>query len=446
MVPRTRLLVCVALVVLPLGIAIAVTPAVLPLFLAAIGALAIAAAIDAAMSMRFIEAISIKLPAVLRLSKDRSARLPLQFRNDAAVNLTQLRIGLPWPRGIDADKDELTVSLPAVGEQSQIEWDCTPRRRGRYVLDRLFVEAPSRFGLWAMRKALPVASEIRVYPNLLSERRAVAALFLNRGTFGAHKQRQVGKGREFEKLREYIAGDAVDDIHWKASAKRGHPVTKVFQIERTQEVYVVVDASRLSGRIVPGQAGDRQDSTLERFIVAALILGLAAEQQGDLFGLLAFSDRIESFLPARNGKQHYNACRDALYTLQPRSLSPDFEDVMSCIRLRLRRRALVVFLTALDDEVLAEQFARSVELIARQHVVLVNMVQPPGVKPLFSDPGLASVDDLYDRLAAHLRWHKLRELQKVLQRRGVQFAMLPNENLSTELISQYMNVRQRQML
>ena len=178
MVPRTRLLVCVALVVLPLGIAIAVTPTVLPLFLAAIGVLAIAAAIDAGMSMRVIEAVSINLPSVLRLSKDRSARLPLQFRNQAAINLTQLRVGLSWPRGIDAEKDELTVSLPAVGEQSQVEWDCTPRRRGRYVLDRLFVEAPSRFGLWGMRKALPVASEILVYPNLITDRRAVAARFV----------------------------------------------------------------------------------------------------------------------------------------------------------------------------------------------------------------------------------------------------------------------------
>jgi len=119
---------------------------------------------------------------------------------------------------------------------------------------------------------------------------------------------------------------------------------------------------------------------------------------------------------------------------------------MSFIRLRLRRRALIVFLTALDDVVLAEQFAQSVELVARKHVVLVNMLQPPGVKPLFKDPELQSVDELYDHLGGHLRWNKLRELQKVLKRRGVQFTMLPNERLSADLISQYLNIRQRQLL
>jgi uncharacterized protein (DUF58 family) len=66
-----------------------------------------------------------------------------------------------------------------------------------------------------------------------------------------HTQRQVGKGRDFEQLREYLPGDGYEDIHWKATAKYGHPVTKVFQIERTQELYVVLDASRLSGRTMP---------------------------------------------------------------------------------------------------------------------------------------------------------------------------------------------------
>jgi len=97
-------------------------------------------------------------------------------------------------------------------------------------------------------QALPLPGEIRVYPNLHPERRNLAGLFLNRGAFGIHAQRQVGKGRDFEKLREYIPGDSYDEIHWKATAKRGHPVTKVFQVERTQEIVVVIDSSRLSAK------------------------------------------------------------------------------------------------------------------------------------------------------------------------------------------------------
>jgi uncharacterized protein (DUF58 family) len=295
-----------------------------------------------------------------------------------------------------------------------------------------------------VRKTVPVQSEIRVYPNLLNERKSLAALFLNRGVFGLHAQRQIGKGRDFEKLREYVPGDGYDEIHWKATARRGRPITKVFQIEKTQEVYVIVDASRLSARKINPDAG--ADSTLERFVTAALVLGLAAEQQGDLFGLLTFTNKVEKFVRAKNGQSHYSACRDALYTLEPKIVTPDFDELCTFIRLRLRRRALLVFLTALDDPAIAESFVRNLELIRRQHLVLVNMMQPPGVAPLFSNPNIAGVDDLYQHLGGHLRWQNLRELQKVLQRRGVQFSLLGDERLSAELVSQYLSVKQRQLL
>jgi len=315
---------------------------------------------------------------------------------------------------------------------------------------------------------MPAVAEIRVYPNLLSERTSVGALFLHRGSFGVHTHRQVGKGRDFEKLREYIPGDGYDEIHWKATAKRGRPVTKVYQIERTQEVYVIIDASRLSARASEDtgcgpQAAGRPDgcvsstpqpatqnlkpsTVLERFITAALILGLAAEQQGDLFGLLTFSNRVQRFVRAKNGKMHYAACRDALYALHPEVVTPDFDEVCSFIRLRLRRRALLVFLTALDDPVLAESFVRDLDLIRRQHLILVSSVQPAGARPMFSNPHVKSLDEVYRELGGHVRWHNLCELEKVLQRRGVRFSRLESEKLSAQLVSQYLDVKQRQMI
>jgi uncharacterized protein (DUF58 family) len=315
-----------------------------------------------------------------------------------------------------------------------------PVRRGNYRINSAYVEGVSSFGFWAARKKLSVQSEIRVYPNVIAERSTLAALFINRGAFGLHAERQVGKGRDFEKLREYLPGDSFDDIHWKAAARRARPVTKVFQVERTQEVYVVIDASRLSARDAGGSP------ILERLVTAALILGLAAERQGDLFGLLAFSDKIDAFVRAKNGKSHYNHCRDALYTLQPQTVSPDFDELSAFLRLRLRRRALIVFLTSLDDPAIAESFVRNVEWIRRQHLVIVNMIRQKGVRPLFSDSKVSSVDELYEQLGGHLRWHKLRQLEKTLQRRGVRFSLLENERLSADVVSQYLSIKQRQLL
>src|SRR5690606_8108886 len=99
-------------------------------------------------------------------------------------------------------------------------------------------QSPLRF--WSVRKSHAVQCEVRVYPNLQEDRKTVAALFLRRSEAGAHAQSFSGEGREFDKLRTYQPGDSLGDIHWKSSAKRRQLVSKVFEIERTHEVYVLV--------------------------------------------------------------------------------------------------------------------------------------------------------------------------------------------------------------
>lgn len=454
-VPGRRLLFWFALVAIPFSALGAAYPAALGISIALLCVLVVFALIDAVLSLNRLDALSITLPELLRTSKDRPASLSMLITNPAQSPLT-LRIGLPFPRELMAEQEEQTVRLAAGTETSQIHWCITPQRRENFRLTNAFFETPSRMGLWAIRRKAIVNAEIRVYPNLLAERKHLAALFLNRGAFGLHAQRQIGKGRDFEKLREYVPGDGLDEIHWKATARRGHPVTKVFQIERTQEVYVIIDASRLSGRrMVPGSAAQAQletcnppleTSALERFLTSALILGQAAEEQGDLFGLITFTDQVKTFIRAMNGKAHYAACRDAIYALEPENVTPDFDEIGSFIRTRLRRRALLLFLTSLEDPVLAESFIRNMSLLAGQHLVLVNMLKPDDTEPLFSTSDVTRIDDVYRHLGGHLRWHNLRELEKVLQRRGVHFSLIENERLARELVTQYLNVKRRQLL
>ncbi|MEO8429133.1 MAG: DUF58 domain-containing protein [Verrucomicrobiota bacterium] len=479
-VPRTRLLFWVAMVLLPFALLFAVNPAAAVLSMLLISAFFLLVAVDAVLAFRSMDGISIELPELVRLSSGREGRFDLKIKNGREKH-QRLRLGLAFPRGFISLRDDQMIVLPAGSKLSRLSWPCRAVKRGNYTIDRCYLESESPLGLWSFQTAMPAQMEIRVYPNLLTERKHLAALFLNRGSFGIHAQRQVGQGREFERLREYIPGDGYDEIHWKATAKRGHPVTKVFQIERTQEIYVILDASRLSARNagVPVASPESRVSSLkaetvsvddhkerstglvngastlssppsitvlERCVTAALILGLAAEQQGDLFGLLTFTDKVERFVRAKNGKAHYGVCRDALYTLEPHVVTPDFDEVCAFIRLHLRRRALLVFLTALDDPVLAESFIRNIDLIRRQHLVLVNMLQPEGARPLFSDLNVDSLDDLYRHLGGHIRWHNLRELERVLQRRGVRFSFLENERMSAQLVSQYLSVKQRQLL
>jgi uncharacterized protein (DUF58 family) len=369
--------------------------------------------------------------------------------------MRRIRIGLAFPKEIHTQSRDLATVLPADTFLSSLRWPCKGLKQGRYVLNKCYLEATSPIGFWAMRTSNPVQTEVRVYPTLLVERKNLTSLFLNRG-LGIHAQRQVGKGREFEQLREYLPGDCFEDIHWKATARRGQPITKVFQIERTQQIYVIIDSSRLSARDLNMHPNAYQSETaeatvlsstiLERFITAALVMCLAAERQGDLFGLITFDERVQNYLGAKNGKAHFNACRDAIYTLQPKRVTPDFSELFTFIGTRIRRRALLVFLTHLDDPILAEGFTDNIDIISRKHLILVNMLRPAEAQPIFSSASVSSVEDIYRCLAGHVLWKGLRETEKILQRRGVGFSALENESMCTDLISQYLTLKRRQVL
>ena len=410
---------------------------------------------DALWAPARLRGISVSLPATVRMTKNREGSLELHL-NHPRMEARMLRLGLPFPPELSSPHEDLLAVFPEGQESSRLLWPCTPLKRGQFHLDRCYLETKSRFGLWAFRGFKEVACEIRVYPDLARERSSLAALFLNRGGFGIHARRQYGKGREFEKLREYIPGDGYDEIHWKATAKRRHPITKVFQVERTQEVYVIIDTSRLSARplltsknesVAGGPAVlNVNDSYLERFIAATLVVGLAAQKQGDLFGVLTFSDTVHDFLRAGGGKPHYSACREHIFSLHPRGVNPDYEELATFLRLKLRRRALIMMLTSLDDPVLAESFTRAIELVCRHHLLMVNMFRPPGVRPVFSNPRLTSTEEIYNELSGHGLWHSLRELEWTLARHGVHFALLDHERLCVDLVSQYLNVKQRQLL
>lgn len=484
LVPSTRLLRLTALVVLPLATLAGVVPASGPLAAGLITAGVLLAVFDALRGAGGLDAFGVSLPGVVRLSNGRPGRIAVQFRNDTG-RAAAVRFGLALPPQIVTPEETRDLQLPAA-PLATLDWPLTPQVRGTHRVTGAHLETASPFGLWDVRRRLATRCEVRVYPDLLVERRAVAAVFLNRGAGGAHARRQIGRGREFEKLREYLPGDALDEIHWKATAKRSQPVTKVFQIERTQEVYVIVDASRLSARdassssvsepgtgIPPGRRrmgrppAGREDAasacqttaetrpepetttaenTLDRCLKAALLLGAAAERQGDMFGLVAFDDQVRRFVRARRGRSHFAACRDALHALQSRPVSPDFEELCSFLRLRLRRRALLIFLTSLDDPVLSENFVRGVSLIARQHLVLVVQPRPPGAQPLFEHPGVDTVDDVFRQLGGHLRWQSLRTLEHVLRRHQVAFTLTDHAALTAEVVRMYLEVKRRQIL
>jgi uncharacterized protein (DUF58 family) len=437
LVPRTRLLVAAAAVLLPASLLYAIAPDATPALAGVAAAFLALVLADAALAARVLEGVDVAFEPVQRLTRNAPGVLSLTLA-DARARPLALRVGLALPETFELE-EEKDVLLPKGEERARLEWDVLGRRRGRFAVSSCALEAPSPAGLFSVRARRAASCELRVYPNLSAERRSLASVFLAKGMTGVHAQRLVGRGREFEKLREYVPGDGYDEIHWKATARRGRPITKVFQVERTQEVYVVLDASRLSLR----EVGD--EPTVERFVTAALVLALAAERQGDLFGLVTFDAQVKNFLRAKSGTAHARACREALSRVEANAVAPDFDELATFLRLKLRRRALLLFLTELDDPAVADAFTKAAGLLSKQHLVVAHGLKPPAARELFTAEA-AGVDEVYERLAGHVVWSSLRELSGSLKKRGVSFSLLSADALAKELVASYLTIKRRQLL
>lgn len=429
--PSSRLLLFAAIAVLPLAAAAGFDARIAPACLALLGLCAAAAAYDAAAGMRRARRIRLAAPELQRLTKNIPAALPVTIENHSGA-AASIRLAATASPAVAFDEPVKQADIPA--GRSRIDWQVTAGARGDQRIEALHLEVGSPFGLWTARSRQPAACALRVYPNLRD--RATAGLFLRTANAGLRLDRQVGKGREFENLRQYIPGDSFEDIHWKATARRHFPAVKLYRVEHAQEVYAVIDASRLSAR----------EEVLESYVDAALHLALVAERQGDRFGLVTFSDRTHRLVRARSGLDHFRLCREAIYNLHTRRVSPAFREVFTSLQTALRRRSLLVFFTSLDDALLAENFERDIPLVARRHLVLVNLARTAAMTPLFAGEPPQSLDDVYAGLAGQMLWNRMRRLRIALENRGVKLAVVDPARIKLEVTAQYLDVKRRQAL
>ena len=252
-VPSQRLMLMAAVVVVPLATAAGFVPGVALPCVITLVLLAAAAAADAVRSLERLDALGLSTPAFLRLTKDVPTQLPV-FIDNRSPHPIALRLGAVMPEGVASES--LIEDILAPAGASRFDWQATGIARGDHPLAALHLEVVSPFGLWLARATRAAACALRVYPNLRD--RSTAALFLKRADAGPRAHRLLGKGREFDNLRQYMPGDNFEDIYWKATARRGFPMVKLYNIEHAQEVYVVIDSSRLSAH--PDNGVQRQSS------------------------------------------------------------------------------------------------------------------------------------------------------------------------------------------
>jgi len=265
----------------------------------------------------------------------------------------------------------------------------------------------------------------------------------------------TGHGREFERLREYQPGDTYSEIAWKASARRGAPVTRLFQWEQKQEVYFVVDQSRASALALPPSADSESAALparaprrmLDLAVETALVGATVALELGDEFGLVTYADGAKSWLRAGSGQSQFHRFRDCLLNMEPLPTNADYEALFSDIRVRLRRRAYLVLLADLTERSISDPLRRGVGLVRSSHALLMTSILPAHVRPAFSSKEDLNTDqDVYGALAGDRENQRLVALARQLRQLDVQLRYVPAGKFLRTAVEGYLESKREQRL
>ena len=298
--------------------------------------------------------LSLAQANTVRLEIANRCRLPLYLvvKDDA-----------PWE--FAASRREIPVHL-APYERSEVTYTLTPRRRGDFDFAGLHVRGWSLLRLSQWQRHFPAARNVKVYPDLLGIDRYVALARAQRlQEMGFRPVRYLGDGAEFDYLREYSPDDDYRKIDWKATARHQRPMTRHYDLERSQTLILVIDA----GRMMCAEVGPM--SKLDYAINAALLLAYVAVEWDDAVGLTVFADELETFVPPGKGLRQVGLLADQLYAVQPVLREPDYGAAFALLRRRTQRRALVVTFTDLIDREASAQLLANVLALAPRHLPLV---------------------------------------------------------------------------
>jgi len=386
--------------------------------------------------------------------KVRVAIMPATPESETAIQVN------PEPQNLKLEQPEPATegSIPASTAHIQL-WPWTPEiallRRGLWPGPRVGIERCSRFGIWRLRQWFDSPEQLRIEADLRSGRREILRSPVYRALVASRQTPWTGHGRDFERLREYQAGDTYSEIAWKSTARRGAPVTRLFQWEQKQEVYFLVDQSRASALALDLSTAGRSDVQQERgprrlldlAVETALVGATVAMELGDEFGLVTFAEEPKTWLRAGSGQSQFHQIRDRLLNLEPLATTADYEALFAEIRVRLRRRAYLVLMADLTERSVSDSLRRGVGLVRSSHALLMTSVLPAHARPAFS-PGeeLQTEQDVYASLAGEKENQRLGALARQLRQLDVQLRYIPAEMFLRKTVEGYLESKREQRL
>jgi len=346
-----------------------------------------------------------------------------------------------WAPSAHAEPRVHSVNI-APGQHVTVDTRLNPVRRGDQVGGPVTARSVGPLGLAGRQRSHRVAADIRIMPPFLSRKHLPSRLARLRELDGATPALIRGQGTEFDSLREYVVGDDIRSIDWRATARRADVVVRTWRPERDRRVVIVLDTGRTSaGRVGvdPTAAEPAGWPRLDWSMDAALLLAALASRAGDHVDFLAHDRVTRAGVVNASRTELLALLVDAMAPLQPALVESDARAMVAAVQRRVRRRALIVLLTDLNATVIDEGLMTVLGQLTAKHQVLVAAVSDPRVAALAA--GRADAVEVYDAAAAEHARSARREVASRLRGRGVDVVDALPEDLAPALADHYLAMK-----
>jgi uncharacterized protein (DUF58 family) len=346
-----------------------------------------------------------------------------------------------WPPSARAQPRTHPVKI-AAGQALRVETVLRPIRRGDQQSALITVRSVGPLGLAGRQSSHRVPWQIRILPPFLSRKHLPSRLAKLRELDGMIPVLIRGQGTEFDSLREYVVGDDVRSIDWRATARRSDVVVRTWRPERDRRVVIVLDTGRTSaGRVgVDPTAGDPSGwPRLDWSMDAALLLAALASRAGDHVDFIAHDRTPRAGVYNANRTELMAQLVEAMAPLQPALVESDASAMVATVQRRIRRRALVVLLTDLNASALDEGLMGVLPQLSAKHHVLIAAVADPRVDLLAA--GRSDAAQVYDAAAAERSRNDRSSIASRLRKHGVDVVDAEPEELAPALADRYLAMK-----
>lgn len=338
-----------------------------------------------------------------------------------------------WQPTAGAPQKRIAIDVPA-GESRTVDLGLLPRRRGELRSEFVAVRVPGPLGLAGRQRRIEAPGALRVLPPFHARRHLASRVVRLRELDGNTSIQMRGQGTEFDSLREYVRGDDVRSIDWRATARAGTTMLRTWRPERDRHVVILVDSGRTSATRVGD--GTRLDAAFE----AALLLAALANRAGDHVHLVAFDRVVRARVTGVDGPSLLPALVDALAPVEPQLIDTDWDRAFGEVRALASHPSLLVVLTAQEAPDAARGFLGTLpSMIRAGTVVLVGTATDTGLSEIAAARG--SSDDIYRAAAAEAALASAARVSRAVERAGADALSDTPEDLPPRIADRYLALK-----